>query len=131
MKDYREKQKALTSGKTSCKTNSKTNVSSIDKDIEREEDKKKRVVFTPPTLEQVVEYCRERNNSVDAQRFIDYYTANGWMVGRNKMKDWKASVRTWERSQVSSKTTKFDERQYTREELDSKIVDPLAELLEG
>ena len=106
MKDYREKQKALTSGKTSCKTNSKTNVSSIDKDIEREEDKKKRVVFTPPTLEQVVEYCRERNNSVDAQRFIDYYTANGWMVGRNKMKDWKAAVRNWASKEkpVSNKT---------------------------
>lgn len=84
--------------------------------------------FTPPTLEQVVEYCRERNNSVDAQRFIDYYTANGWMVGRNKMKDWKASVRTWERSQKGA--TKFEERSYTREELDAKIRDPLADLLE-
>lgn len=54
--------------------------------------------FTPPTIDEVAAYCSERNNNVDAQRFIDYYTANGWKVGRNSMKDWKAAVRTWERS---------------------------------
>lgn len=54
--------------------------------------------FTPPTLDEVIAYCSERNNNVDAQRFIDYYTANGWKVGRNSMKDWKAGVRIWERS---------------------------------
>ena len=58
-------------------------------------DKKKR--FAPPTLEEVKAYCSERNNSVDAQRFIDYYTSNGWKVGKNPMKDWKAAVRNWER----------------------------------
>ena len=55
--------------------------------------------FTPPTLEEVKAYCLERGNNVDAQRFIDYYTANGWKVGKNSMKDWKAAVRTWERSE--------------------------------
>lgn len=59
---------------------------------------KARPRFTPPTLDEVKAYCSERNNNVDAQRFIDYYTANGWKVGRNSMKDWKAAVRTWERS---------------------------------
>jgi hypothetical protein len=54
--------------------------------------------FAPPTLEDVEAYCRERNNRVDAQRFFDYYTSNGWKVGKNPMKDWKAAVRTWERS---------------------------------
>lgn len=58
--------------------------------------------FTPPTFDEVNEYCKQRNNNVDAQRFIDYYTSNGWMVGRNKMKDWKATVRTWERKQTTS-----------------------------
>lgn len=53
--------------------------------------------FSPPALEDVEEYCKSRKNSVDAQRFIDYYTANGWKVGKNPMKDWKAAVRTWER----------------------------------
>ena len=53
--------------------------------------------FIPPTVEEVAAYCRERGNHVDAQRWFDYYTANGWKVGRNPMKDWKACVRTWER----------------------------------
>lgn len=57
--------------------------------------------FAPPTLEQVKEYCAERGNKVDAQRFIDYYSANGWKVGKNAMKDWKAAVRTWERNNFS------------------------------
>lgn len=58
--------------------------------------------FTPPTLEQVTEYCLERGNCIDPQRFIDYYTSNGWMVGKNRMKDWKAAVRTWERKEQRS-----------------------------
>ena len=55
--------------------------------------------FVPPTLEEVQKYCTERGNKIDAQRFIDHYTANGWMVGRNSMKDWKAAVRNWEKSE--------------------------------
>lgn len=57
--------------------------------------------FIPPTVEEVRAYCSERQNTVDAQRFVDYYTANGWLVGRNKMKDWRAAVRTWERNASS------------------------------
>ena len=53
--------------------------------------------FTPPTIEEVRAYCQERGNHVDAERFHSYYTANGWKVGKNPMKDWKAAVRTWER----------------------------------
>ena len=52
----------------------------------------------PPTLEAVREYCKERRNSVDPEKFYDFYASKGWMVGKNKMKDWKAAVRTWERS---------------------------------
>lgn len=52
--------------------------------------------FIHPTVDDVREYCFERGNSIDPQRFVDYYTSNGWMVGKNKMKDWKAAVRTWE-----------------------------------
>lgn len=54
--------------------------------------------FTPPTLDDVSAYIRERGSNVDAQRFLDFYTAKGWMVGKNRMKDWKAAVRTWEKS---------------------------------
>lgn len=53
--------------------------------------------FTPPTLDDVSAYIRERGSNVDAQRFLDFYTAKGWMVGKNPMKDWKAAVRTWEK----------------------------------
>ena len=52
--------------------------------------------FTPPTLAEVQAYCLERGNNVDAERFIDFYSSKGWMVGKNKMKDWKAAVRNWE-----------------------------------
>lgn len=54
--------------------------------------------FTPPTLAEVRAYCRERMNNVDASRFVDYYASNGWKVGKNPMKDWRAAVRTWEKS---------------------------------
>lgn len=52
--------------------------------------------FKKPTLEEVAEYCRERGNSISPQGFINYYDSNGWRVGKNPMKDWKAAVRTWE-----------------------------------
>lgn len=57
--------------------------------------------FTPPTLEEVMEYCQERNNGIDAIQFFDFYEANGWVQGKDKpLKDWKAAVRTWERNGV-------------------------------
>lgn len=78
----------------------------LDKDsievVEVSEEKPKVKRFIPPTLEQVQEYCKSRNNNVDAEHFVDYYTANGWLVGKNKMKDWKAAVRTWERNNFSN-----------------------------
>lgn len=51
--------------------------------------------FFPPTVDEVSAYCKEKGYSVDAERFVNYYTSNGWMVGKNKMKDWKAAVRNW------------------------------------
>ena len=53
--------------------------------------------FSPPTYDEVNTYCNERGNDVDAQAFVDFYTSNGWKVGNNPMKDWKAAVRTWEK----------------------------------
>ena len=52
--------------------------------------------FSPPTVDEVREYCQERNNGIDAAAFVDFYTARGWMIGKTHMKDWKAAVRTWE-----------------------------------
>lgn len=69
--------------------------------------------FVPPSVEEVEQYCFERSNNVDAQSFIDFYESKGWMIGKNKMKDWKAAVRTWERSRNKNSTEKsktvFDE----------------------
>jgi hypothetical protein len=67
-----------------------------DKDIVKVKAKVKR--FVKPTIEEVADYCNERNNDVDAEKFYDYYSSNGWKVGKNAMKDWKASVRTWEKN---------------------------------
>ena len=78
---------------------------SIGKDSIGNKEGAKRKRFTPPTLEEVRAYCEERHNTVDPQRFIDYYTANGWVQGKGKpVKDWKACVRTWERPQKGNKT---------------------------
>lgn len=52
--------------------------------------------FTPPTVDEVAAYCRERGNGVDAQRFVDFYASKGWKVGTTPMKDWHAAVRNWE-----------------------------------
>jgi len=54
--------------------------------------------FKKPTLEEVNEYCKERNNGIDAEYFIDFYESKNWMIGKSKMKDWKACVRTWEKN---------------------------------
>lgn len=51
--------------------------------------------FSPPTVEEVRAYCTEKGYDIDPDRFVDYYTSNGWRVGKNPMKDWKAAVRTW------------------------------------
>ena len=58
----------------------------------------KRTRFVKPSVEEIEAYCRERGSSVDAQRFFDFYESKGWRIGKNPMKDWKAAVRNWERS---------------------------------
>lgn len=105
MRDYREKQKQIAC-KTNSKTNGKTNVSRTDKDIDKELDidKKEKINkkenaarFTRPSLEEVKAYCDERGNHIDPEQFVSFYESNGWKVGKNPMKDWKAAVRTWEK----------------------------------
>jgi hypothetical protein len=77
---------------------------------DRLDNRAKSTRFVPPTLEQVQDYCRERGNDVDAQRFIDFYESKGWMVGKNKMKDWKACVRTWERGSKKTESPKNNDK---------------------
>lgn len=70
----------------------------IEKEIEIEKDinNKRSRAFVPPTLEEVTAYCKERGKGVDPNKWYDFYQSKGWMIGKNKMKDWKAAVRTWE-----------------------------------
>lgn len=82
---------------------------SIDK-LSIEEDRKERGLkstsqhFTPPTLEEVRQYCQERQNNVDAEYFLDYYQARGWYLSNGKKcRDWKSCVRTWERNDKTSR----------------------------
>jgi hypothetical protein len=57
---------------------------------------KKRTIFKPPTIEEITDYCLERKNNLSPKKIFDFYEAKNWMIGKNKMKDWKAAVRNWE-----------------------------------
>lgn len=54
--------------------------------------------FVPPTPQEVTAYCQQRQNGIDGNEFCDFYASKGWMIGKSKMKDWRAAVRTWEKS---------------------------------
>lgn len=66
---------------------------------------KKRKVFTPPTLDEVAAYCRERNNGIDPENFIAFYSSKNWFIGKNKMANWKAAVITWEKARRNQPPT--------------------------
>lgn len=63
-------------------------------------DSNKKARFKKPCVDDIVDYCKERNNNIDAEAFIDFYESKDWKIGKNKMKDWKAAVRTWERRET-------------------------------
>lgn len=63
--------------------------------------------FIKPTLEDISQYCLERNNGINAEAFYDFYESKDWFVGKNKMKDWKACVRTWERREENKAKPRY------------------------
>ena len=81
---------------TESATISATHIKTKTKTKENTPTESKRKPFAVPTVDEVREYCQERNNGIDAAAFVDFYTARGWMIGKTYMKDWKAAVRTWE-----------------------------------
>ena len=102
----------------------------VNENIKESEEKKPR--FYPPTLEELKKYIADNKYNVDPERFIDYYTANGWTVGKNRMKDWKAAVRNWDRSQkpggrmrqestAKTKFSNFEQRSYDYDALESAL----------
>lgn len=99
-----------------------------EKENVKDKDKKNIVRFTPPTEQEVIDYCREKGYTVDAGHFIDYYSSNGWMVSKNKMKDWKAAVRNWNRNQRQGLTAKgnqftsYPQRSYDMDSLEAELL---------
>ena len=89
----------------------------------------KRKRFTKPTVEEVRAYCEQRKNGIDPERFINFYEAKDWMIGKNRMKDWKAAVRTWEqtnkkqRAQIQERNAfnRFDQNQYDFDQLEKDL----------
>ena len=102
-----------------CKKSTPEIEKELEKDIEKEKEihssakstTTKRKRFEKPTLSQITQYCLERNNNVNAEQFYDYYESNGWKVGKNAMKDWKACVRTWERNGYDKPIKKKNNKQ--------------------
>ena len=79
--------------------------------------------FLKPSLEEIRDYCLSRNNYVDPERFFDYYEANGWKVGKNPMKDWRAAVRTWESREKSEAPKKIKKEQHSDAEYEAMCDD--------
>ena len=86
----------------------------------------------PKSIEEVIAYCQERGNKVDPQKWYDYYSSNGWKVGKNPMKDWKASVRTWEKNSYdkpkqNNKFNEFSQNSYDFDALEREITKWIAQ----
>lgn len=99
---------------------------SIDKNsIEYKENTKRK--FVKPTIQEIEEYCKERDNGINANAFYDFYESKGWCVGKNKMKDWKACIRTWEqRNKKDNKLPDWFDKDFNK---DKTNVGELEEML--
>lgn len=83
----------------------------------------KRKNFKKPTIEEIENYCKERNNNINASQFYDFYEARGWLIGKNKMKDWKAAVRTWERNSFNRQSNQRNPNMPTSRDYQAEITD--------
>lgn len=103
VRKYRKNKEEIKGNVTETLQKRKSNVIDTDTDTDTEQIKsKKKKRFKPPTHTEINDYCKERQINVDAERFINHYDSNGWMIGKNKMKDWKATVRNWGKPQQQS-----------------------------
>lgn len=141
--EYRGRQKLKASNDVTLQV---THCNGTEKEIDKEGDKKETILtdgkekplkrFTPPTIEEVRAYCHERGDKIDPEQFMDKMQSVGWVdKNGNKLKDWKAAIRTWERYEKAkvSKPTKvvqaqqYNQRDYTEAELDAVSDDLIAE----
>ena len=97
------------------------------KKVNRKEKESNNSRFTPPALDEVKAYCQERKNKVDAEKFIDHYTTNGWFRGKTKIQDWKACVRTWEKDDKDDKESIEEKKRLKNQEAKKKFEEEQAE----
>ncbi len=119
VRKHRERKKALQCNADVTQVKQLCN-GEIEKELEKEKEldkeidnkcastKQKRKRFVKPTISDIEQYCSEKNISINAQQFIDYYESNGWKVGRNSMKDWQATVRRWASNNYGKKKNSKD-----------------------
>lgn len=121
---------ASASTSTICNANASQNKNiDIIKETPLKGSKEKRARFSPPTVDEVAAYCKERGNRIDPQRFVDFYAAKGWKVGQTPMKDWKACVRTWEQRDSGQPTQgprilraqQYEQRDYNESSLRDQL----------
>jgi len=77
----------------------------------------KRKIFEKPTIEEIDLYCKDRNNNISAEMFYDFYESKDWYVGKNKMKDWKACIRTWEKRNPKSNEPKWLNKKIDKQQI--------------
>ena len=94
--------------------------------------------FIPPTVEEVRAYCKERGNSIDPERFVDYYTARDWYFGKSRISDWKAAVRSWEKTEkekekpgTKNKFNNFTQKPINYEAVKKRSLEKLLQEWEG
>lgn len=108
-----------------------------EKEKEKDKEKENKKRFVPPTVDEVSEYCKERNNGIDPAHFVDYYTARGWVLSNGKkVSDWRACIRTWEsRDKATGKQMKvlpaqdFPQRDYSG--VNGELMEDLARKMEA
>ena len=124
--NYKEEKALLTTDLNNVYNLDTKCIHSIDKNSI---DKKR---FVKPTLEQIKEYCLDRNNSVDSERFFNYYEANGWVQGKSRkpIKDWKACIRTWEQTEKKKDNPSWFNTEVTKEEMTEEELEELRKELD-
>ena len=113
--DYKKSKNLITGDEKTSSLDDKKLDCNNNKENNKQNNKVSR--FVPPTVEEVAAYCKERNNDIDAEHFVDFYSSKGWKVGNSKMTDWKAAVRTWEHRDKQTTGTGYN-KQTKAEELD-------------
>ena len=129
--NYKEEKALLTTDLNNVYNLDTKCIHSIDKNsIDKNSIDNKR--FIKPALEQIKEYCLERNNNVDSERFFNYYEANGWVQGKSRkpIKDWKACVRTWEQTEKKKDNPSWFNTEVTKEEMTEEELEELRKELD-